>query len=245
MNRLGDTVGLPRTEPSEKRALIGTPGDHQKLTLIEEGVVAVLNAELDALNPYKNMVSAAQHQVAIGLAMIKLANFYRVSLKTEELPGIVAGASFSYHAFRSGWSFVEATHLNIKYPRLNFVSFIGPDTASAVVGLMDALISADFTSLASSAKAALEIANNAIDLPTLSTELRHNGVQRTSLAAPGCVFTTDPTCNQLVYPSGINTVYTYVAGSGFRVPQPVIVLVRSPFTGRYSLGLPLFFPENF
>ena len=245
MNRVGDSVGLARTEPSDKRAIIGNSGDRQKFhPLVDLGVAALLNAELDALNPYKNMVSAAQHQVAIGLAMVKLANFYRVSLKTEDLPGIVAGASFSYHAFRSGWSFVEATDLNVKYPRLNFVSFIGPDSASAVVGLFDALISADFTTLASSAKALITIGYNAIDLPTLSTQIRHNGVQRTSLAAPGCVFTTDPACSQLIYPSGINTVYTYVAGSGFRIPQPVIVLVRSPFTGRYALGLPLFFPSN-
>ena len=244
MNRLGDTVGLPDTEPSTKRTLIGRGGEHQKLTLIETGLVTVLNTMLDALNPAKNLVAAGQHQLAIGMAMVKLAAYYQQSLNTQELPGVAAGASLSFHQFRADWSFVEANGSNAKYPILNFVSFVGPDAASAVVGLFDALLSANFTSLASSAKSAFDLLKNGIDLPTLSTTLRHNGVQRTNQALRGCIFTSDPTCNQLVYPNGINTVYTYDPASGLRIPQPVIVLVRSPLTGRYSMGTPLFMPAN-
>ncbi|MEO7255516.1 MAG: hypothetical protein ABIZ64_14920, partial [Casimicrobium sp.] len=244
MNRLGDTVGLPDTEPSTKRTLIGRGGEHQKLTLIETGLVTVLNTMLDALNPAKNLVAAGQHQLAIGMAMVKLAAYYQQSLNTQELPGVAAGASLSYHQFRADWSFVEANGSNAKYPILNFVSFVGPDAASAVVGLFDALLSANFTSLAASAKSAYTLLKSGIDLPSLSTTLRHNGVQRTNQALRGCIFTSDPTCNQLVYPNGINTVYTYDPASGLRIPQPVIVLVRSPLTGRYSMGTPLFMPAN-
>ena len=244
MNRLGDTMGLPRTEPSTKHLLSGQGGDHQKLTLIETGLVTVLNTLLDSLNPAKNLVAAGQHQLAIGMAMVKLAAYYQQSLNTQELPGVVAGASLSFHQFRADWSFVEANGSNAKYPILNFVSFVGPDAAKTAVALFDALLSANFTSLASSVKSAYGLLTTGIDLPTLSTTLRHNGVQRSNQALRGCIFTSDPTCNQLVYPNGINTVYTYDPASGLRIPQPVIVLVRSPLTGRYSMGTPLFMPAN-
>lgn len=273
---LAAVSGLPRRGadfPAFKRAHAGPVA---KSTLAELGVTLatnyVIEKIMDAANEtYKNakqfgldsMKQAAWCGAAVGIA---------AELKAYVLGGnvyaVISGASQSFRVFNEpapGNDAIIEVPGYFDDPELTSVQIIGPDTIAAAGNAVTDL----FQKLKDGFSYGLDAKNNPAKFKNfnqakkvakdLLAKLKAVGKAVTTLqdvidasyqtagdVLPGCIFTSDPECAQLYYPTGINPVYRYTPppGSGGigGIPVPIIFIVQNLYTGLMYFDTPSFLP---
>jgi hypothetical protein len=62
----------------------------------------------------------------------------------------------------------------------------------------------------------------------------------------GCLFSSSPSCSQLVFPNGFKSVYTYNPPAGFQgfsgLPVPIIFMLFDKTHGVVYIDTPVFLP---
>ncbi|MFT3791297.1 MAG: PASTA domain-containing protein [Rudaea sp.] len=215
-------------------------------TLLSQSIAALL----DAMDPSAQMLSNAQSQCANGMVIMAWAKQLRQAYGAVDLPGIVAGVSASFNGFDVAPSWIEVNGVDFLHPETSDVIFIGPDAAGTVGSLVGSAMTA--VDLADSlAKSTLALANLSVSLADAkfeggaitASEILESSPQNTQRVLHGCIYSSDPTCGELVYPYGFDSVYHQAAGS-LAVPLPVIILVRNPKNGQPQIGTFAFMPKD-
>lgn len=215
-------------------------------SLGETLTVLTLTKVVEEMNFIKKFHGDLVKQARSGAMLVGLASRLRSSLATQELVEVVAGPSLSFRRFEQRYSFIEGFDLDAKYPALNDVVLIGPETVGAVEGLADAIRGASFSSLAASARALGNLVYRMYQLAEAGNSAAQAGRQLPTSAESGCVFTTAPGCSQLQFANGFQSVYSYSAPAPLPpnvsgLPLPVIVIVRGS-SGQFYLSTPPFLP---
>ena len=267
MNDLGTTMDMTPVPPTEltaappgeepfaatrtPRAAQGTASaaashPRPRSTIGEQLTVFAVNTVIEQLNTLKKLHNDVMKQAFSGVMLVGLASHLRAALTTSELVEVVAGASLSFRRFYAPYTMVEGFGFDEKYPQLNEVILLGPDTVAPGIDLFEAIKGAKFDTLWSSIKTLKDGHDKIKDFLGGADEAYANGVQRTHFAERPCIFTTAPGCVQLLFPNGFYSVYSYEPPPGFGtlvgIPLPIITLVRSSLTGEYSFATPPFIP---
>jgi hypothetical protein len=264
MNQLGQVVGLPpRTSPFAGLALRSSPGTARtsstlqvQETLPELLVSMAVNYIIDKINPAKKYTTDVLHQAAYGMAVVAASSHLKayVQQTPDKDPVVISGASLSFRVFKAPFSMIEGIGLEKKYPDLNTVILIGPDLFNSVQALIQKIKDsttlangyknmdeayADFDKIKASLEAVLGGAQGVVDQAK-------KAFQSTKLADKPCLFIGDPTCVQLFYPDGFNSVYTYSPPEGFGgftgLPLPIVFIIKNNVNGQVLIDTPPFFP---
>jgi hypothetical protein len=172
---------------------------------------------------------------------VAAAQHYKESVSGQSLPGVVAGASLSFHVFKSPFSFIEG-ELDMDEPANNVVMTVGPDVLNAVIeaaGTKDALGKAKKAD--ELFDALKELYNKLSDLSTSAKD----AFQPDAVGYRGCIFSSAPACGQLFYDDGLNSVYTYTppGGGGLSgLPVPILFVVYNKAGGVVYVDTPVFLP---
>ncbi len=244
MNDLGQTVGLAREAP--KRLI----GDGTKSTLGEQLVALAVNEVLERINLAKQLQNAAMKSAKQGAALLELASQLRSRLNGDALEAVVSGASPSIHVFKAPGAFLEGHGFELKYPYLNDIIMIGPDVVDKV---LEASSAASSLGSAQSMGAAIYrlygLFGKIKDVQGAADDLYRNGLQKARQSDPNCIFTSAATCGQLlIRDGGFDSVYEFqvLDATGkvdsLPIPLPIITIVRSGSTGRFSFATPAFLP---
>ena len=150
------------------------------------------------------------------------------------IPGIVTGASQSFHTFGLGNSIIEAFSY-ADHGSGNRLLMIGPTVLSDIAEAVNGVLGARFTDMKSAASAFKSLRGAA-----KSAEDAKNGVKELTASATlnGCVFDNESGCRQVVFGDGLPSVHR----SG-NFPGPVLLVVYDTTTGDISIGNFLFFPK--
>ncbi|MBI5503277.1 MAG: hypothetical protein HY899_00635, partial [Deltaproteobacteria bacterium] len=242
-----DVLGADATtETAQGSASAGVVRKRPRSTLSEQLTIFAVNTVIDQMNTLKKLHNDVMGQAFSGVMLVALASHLRVALAGQELVEVVAGASLSFRRFYAPYTMVEGFGLDAKYPQLNEVILLGPETVAPGLELFEAIKSAKFDTLWSSVKTLTDGYGKIKDFLGEADEAYANGVQRTHFADSPCIFTSAPGCVQLLFPNGFYSVYSYEPPPGFGtlvgIPLPIITLVRSSLTGEYSFATPPFIP---
>jgi hypothetical protein len=215
-------------------------------TIAEQLTAFAINTIIEHMNVVQKFHQDVMKQARQGAMLVVLASHLRAGLDADEIVEVVSGASLSFRVFYSPYSFLEARGLDAKYPQLNEVVMLGPDTVAPGLDLFEAIKGAKFDSLWASLKSLKEGRDKIKDFLGGADEAYANGLQRTHKADRPCIFSGAPDCVQLLFPIGFYSVYSYEPPPGFGsfvgLPLPILTLVRSSLTGHYSFATPPFIP---
>ncbi len=262
MNDLGATVGLAPVVPTElnasaldagalqamaaTRAFVPPGRGRPRSTISEQLTAFAVNAVVEQLNTLQKLQKDVMKQAFSGVMIVAVASHLRAALTTSELVEVVAGASLSFRRFYAPYTIVEGFGFDTKYPQLNEVVLLGPDTVAPGIELFEAIKGAKFDTLYASIKTLKDGHDKIKGFIGGADEAYANGLQVTHFGDQPCIFTTAPGCTQLIFPSGFYSVYSYEPPFGFGtltgIPLPIITLVRSGLTGEYSFATPPFIP---
>jgi hypothetical protein len=227
-------------------------------TLAEQLTTLAVNTSLEELNVLQLFQKGIMQQATSGALLVGLASHLRGSLHAEPLEAVVAGASTSILRFRTPYSMIEGLDFEEKYPIQNDVVFLGPDTVSLVSDILDAVRTGVFSNTADATKllsalygklkAFVVSGTNPLDPLGNVNGALGAGSQPTHDASHPCIFAPDPSCVELLYPSGFYSVYNMdpllnvslppqLAG----LPVPTIVIARNRH-GQFYLATPSFIP---
>ncbi|MDX1653941.1 MAG: putative Ig domain-containing protein [Candidatus Competibacteraceae bacterium] len=176
----------------------------------------------------KQVLKNTQNLVAEGL----IKTFF----DPAAIPGIVTGASQSFHTFELGNSIIEA-YTHAAHPSGNRVQMIGPTLVADLAAAVDGVRKVRFRTM-KQAKAAIKTIKSAAQ-KTATTFKEGFKEFRPSATLNGCVFDTAPDCRQLGFSDGLPVVHK----SG-NFPGPVLILVYDGSSGNISIGNFLFFPKG-
>jgi beta-lactam-binding protein with PASTA domain len=223
--------------------------------IMEEGLQSFKNGKQYAVDVMK--------QAAWGTCAIVLSNHIRQFAYGSQIYEVVSGASLSFRYFTIPYAFIEVPSND--EPTLNDVMIIGPDitsyAAAAVSGLIGDLkegfsLGKDAATnpkhfknhdAAQKLKKKLDAKVKDIQKGAQSlfdvTASMHQAVEDVE---KGCIFDSDPNCVQLLFDSGIKSVYTYSPPPGFKcfsgLPLPIPFIVQDEMTGIMYFGTPAFLP---
>ncbi len=233
------TAGGPPARDATERIYVAS-------TLAEELTTLAVNKALEQLDFVSQFKNDVMKQARAGAMLVGLASHLRVMLANQPLVEVVGGASLSLRRFQAPYSFVEAFDLDTKYPILNDLVFLGPETVNTVQDLTDAIRGLSFSDLSTAASTLWKLKKGIDALREAGDPLAANATQVPTQGERGCVFTTAPNCAQLQFASGFFPVYSYRAPpplppSVVGLPVPIIVIVRST-TGQFYLSTPPFIP---
>jgi hypothetical protein len=164
----------------------------------------------------------------------------------QPLTAVVAGASLQFHVFRMPDSFVEAD-LDAENALNTVVVTIGPDQVAALDFIEEtAAIDAAASSFQLS-EAMMKVYDFIKSGETAGVASRVGGAfQGRGVPYRGCLFSSVPTCTQIVFPNGFKSVYTYDPPVGFDqfsgIPIPIIFMVFDKTSGRVYIDTPVFLP---
>jgi hypothetical protein len=176
----------------------------------------------------KQVMKNTQNLIAEGL----LKQFFG----SAAIPGIVTGASQSFHAFELPNSIIEA-YVHADYPSAIRVQMIGPtlvaDLADSVSGLRDV----QFDSMHAVKKSFEAVKTAAASAATTVQD----GFAETApdQLLRGCVFDTAGDCQQLGFGDGLPVVHKSGA-----FPGPVLFIVYDAASANVSIGNFLFVPKS-
>ena len=255
MDEMGRATGMPeRTaalQPSAPRldsmlAALTPPEAHIYSTLSEQLTTLAVNQVVEQINVVQQFQNDIMKQARSGALLVMLASHLRQSLASQELVEVVAGGSLSIRAFRQPYSMIEGIDFEEKYPILNDVVFLGPETVSPVQDVVDEIKGLSVSSLAESVASVAKIFYKLKALSDSGNDAASAGSQPVHEASRPCIFSLAPNCVQLLYPSGFYSVYDYNAPPGFPsavvgLPVPIIVIARSR-TGQFYISTPPFIP---
>ena len=175
-------------------------------------------------------------QVVANLQNLAAEGLLRATLDPAALPGIATGASLSFHSFELGHSFVEAP-VFAEHPDGVIVALIGPTLVADLATTLNGIRGVRFNSPKAVKDSFKKIKSTAQKAQaTLQAEFKQ--VTPDGLAQ-GCIFASDPVCQQLLFESGLPVVHTT---GGF--PGPVLIVVYDAVSGTVALENFLFFPKR-
>lgn len=175
----------------------------------------------------KKVVKLSQNLVAEGLV--------RRFTDSTSIPGIVTGASQSFHAFESGHSIIEAFSA-ADFPDGHVVQLIGPSLVSDIASAVSGVAGVRFNSR-KAVKESVKRVRSAAEGATAAPRAQFKQTTPDQLLN-GCVFSTVPGCQQLGFSQGLPVVHT---DGGF--PAPVLLIVHDVVGGNVSVGSFLFYPN--
>ncbi|HHH46871.1 MAG TPA: PASTA domain-containing protein, partial [Thiotrichales bacterium] len=153
----------------------------------------------------------------------------------RNIPGIVTGASQSFHIFEANHSIVEA-YSYYGYPDGYVVQLVGPTLLSDLGSAVSSLAGVKFSSMKDTVKSLISIKNAAQALQSVQDQFAE---AQPVWVENGCVFDIEPECQQLSFVDGLPVVYK---GSNF--PAPVLIIVHDIVAGTVSMDNFLFFPKK-
>ncbi|MEW8349262.1 MAG: putative Ig domain-containing protein [Candidatus Thiodiazotropha taylori] len=164
-----------------------------------------------------------------------LNNLIKQFLPALDIPGITTGASLSFHSFESGHSVIEA-YSTFGYPSAYTVHLIGPTLISDLTEVINQIRGLNFSSMRESIesfKKVKETADQAEQTLQAGFKTAHPvWVQN------GCIFTTQPECQQLLFDAGLPIVH-----ADGQFPAPVLIVLQDSVSSQISIGTFLFFPN--
>jgi outer membrane protein assembly factor BamB len=201
-------------------------------TLVATMIASSIRAQLKAAIISKIIISVGRMTVNI----VAEEHVRRV-VPSAEIPGLVTGASASFHRFEMGHSIVEAISSG-NLPEGHRIQLIGPELITKV-GLQIAGILKTFDSRASMAKSIANLLKGAKAAYKLDSILEKEFKE----IAPGqlmngCVYSNDPNCVQLGVSEGLPDVYEIG-----NLPAPVLIVVYDVVGGNISVGNFAFFAK--
>jgi hypothetical protein len=203
-------------------------------------------------------------QAAWSTAIVTAAHHFREFTQATDITAVVAGASLSFHLFEAPWSWIEAD-VDADEADNSLVVTVGPDVLYAVLDAIDKIKSVtkfgkvldpnapkddgrakNMDDLFDGLKALHEALKGVQSSAENVVQQVKNAFQPTGQGLKGCVFSSSPTCGQLVYEDGINSVYHYSPPDGFQsftgLPVPILFLVYNRTTGGVQIATPVFLP---
>jgi hypothetical protein len=160
---------------------------------------------------------------------VMINNLLRQFLQGQDIYGVVSGASLSFEEFQSAPAWIEVPGAN--EPDVNVVMIIGPDLISGALNLVQNLqqgysknISPNLNPKAyknlNDVKNGLSQISNYITQAAAQTKGFIHAETTLVYQSPdtvlnGCIFSSDPSCLELVYSNGFQPVYTYAPPPGF------------------------------
>ncbi len=180
----------------------------------------------------KNYYFPIVKKIVFHMQNLVLEDLIRQLITVESIPGIVTGASLSFHSFALGNSIIEADTA-AEFPDGNIVLLIGPTLLADVQAALNGL-NVSFGSL----REVREAYENVRDTAQAARDAVAQNYQQLTpdQSVNGCVFSTVPGCRQLGISNGIPTVSTEGA-----FPAPVLILAYNATTGELSIGNFLFY----
>jgi len=274
MEEIAQASGLPRrTDPFPG---FDGARRKPKSTLAELAVTQAVDFTVEkiiegASATYKN---AKQFAVDIGrqaawtATAVLVANELRAAVLGGDIVAVISGASLSFHEFNDpllNQAIVEAP-VELLDPALSQVMIIGPDTVAAAGSAISGL----YTNM----KKAFSVGQNPLtnpqryknfnnakkDISDMQKAIKGVGTsfgnlqkvvasayQTASDVLGGCIFTSDPACNELIYENGIAPVFRYTPPPGYGaltgLPAAIIFIVQNMNTGLMYFATPEFMPS--
>ena len=237
MNDLAEVVihGAPEPMDGETHG----PSAEIDSTLAEQLVNMAVKMVLDKikdelLKPVKQVLKHA----AWSAAVVAGAQHYKASGQGQPLTAVVAGGSLSFHVFHTQYSFIEGD-FDLSNPENNVVITVGPDVVSAVLSAANIKNSLSTAVQADQLFAGLNGLYNMIK--QFGSSLAQKAFQPTPQGSQGCIFTTLPTCGQLLYEDGFQSVYDYQNGT-IALPVPILFVIYNKNGGTTFVDTPVFLP---
>lgn len=206
-------------------------------------------------------------QAAWTAAVVGITGHLKQFVQGGDVYEVISGASLSFRVFNEpnpNQGIIEVPG-NFDYPELTSVMIVGPDTAADVTnGIKDV-----YEKMKEGFSYGLDPNNNPKGYKNYNDAKKHlkefmdrmkaiqqsvtglqdtidNAYQTADAVLPGCIFTSDPTCAQLIYNDGFRPVYRYTPPPGFQslggLPAAIIFIVQNQYTGLMYFGTPLFLP---
>ena len=258
MNDMARATGLPATA-SNLEPKVGT--NEQSIyicsTLAEGLTTLAVNAVLEQINVVQSYERGIMQQATSGALLVTLASHLRSALRADQLDAVVAGSSLSILSFRQPYSMIEGNDFEQKYPILNDVVFLGPDTVSLVGDILDIVRTGTFNNTADATKVLSFLFSKLKSVNLDGTPWNplagvdsalSGGSQPTHDSSRPCIFSGDPRCVELLYPTGFYSVYTMdpylntiLPAQLTGLPIPIIVIARNR-AGQFYLATPSFIP---
>lgn len=263
----GPRIIMTLASASPEAAFAGGSGSLAELAVtvaVDYVVEKIMEAGAKVYANAKQFAVDVMQQSAYTAAAVAAANELRAFVQGQDVYEVVSGASLSFREFQSAPAWVEAPG-DID-PTNNIVLFVGPDlfTKAKANGIdflkklatgynfhLNPLTNPEHYVNADQIRADLgkfkEIAKQALgDLGALIREQATRLFQSPGEVLAGCAFTSDPACRQLIYPNGIEPVWTYSPPPGFEslggLPVPIVTIVYNGATGVMYFGTPPFLP---
>ena len=270
MNELGRTVGIPPVTPIIPAVALSRHGQTPASTTARPrsslGEVLTTIAIKYALDKAEETLTHFAKQVLAqaGYSAFVMVTVHHVRdfVQGQDIVATVAGASLSFHEFESPYSMIEG-EFDTLHPENNEVILIGPDQvnnlASLILSIKKGMKYKDVIipgandgkyqnagqlvgDLFSLRKAAVK-AQGALGKLLASFQ---NMFQPPESADQGCIFSSSPTCGELLYPDGFKTVYEVEPAPGMvsftGLPVPIVFLVYNKSNGVMYFDTPAFFP---
>ncbi|PIE38478.1 MAG: hypothetical protein CSA53_04185 [Gammaproteobacteria bacterium] len=166
-----------------------------------------------------------------------LAGLVRELMPVQDIPGIITGASLSFHVAERGNSIVEA-YSYFPYPDAYTVYLVGPTLLADLAEVLNSISDLQFTSMAAAADSFASVREAA----ETAQETLGDGfaVAYPEWVENGCALdTVNPECQQLLFGEGLPSVHK--DGS---FPGPVFIVVQDAVSGQISIGNFLFMPSD-
>jgi hypothetical protein len=251
-DELAIIVGLPPLAPAATSRRVKSDS-----TLSELVVTQAVNAILDQVNEAQQYTKQILHQAFYGAAVVAITQHVKSFVQGKEIEAVISGASMSFRFFESPYSMIEGKGLEWEDPDLNTVLVIGPQLFSSLSSLVEKIkgaskVNADPDDPSGEPRfknldELFDAFKALIDAAQAAGQAFDNAQQPTKLADRPCIFTSDPTCVQLMYPDGFKSVYEYAPPSGLSqltgLPLPIVFVVKNNVNGQVLFDTPIFFPS--
>lgn len=237
----------------ELEQVVANAGGPGPSTLSEQLVTIAVKYVIDEITetPLHEFRESVMQQAAWTASAVAAAHHFKSHAGAGNVTAIVSGASLSMRVFRSPWSFVEG-EFDAAQPSNAVVVLLGPDSESALAAPPDSISGAlaaaanagavfhTLDQIYTSLKNGTASPSNALGLAATAFQAAHEGYR-------GCIFSSLPTCSQLVFPNGFESVYEYsppdVFGNSFTgLPVPILVMIYDKSSGRVTIDTPVFLP---
>lgn len=258
MNDMARATGLPATASNIERPVGANEQSVYICSTLAEGLTTLaVNAVLEQINVLQSYERGIMQQATSGALLVTLASHLRSALRADQLDSVVAGSSLSILSFRQPYSMIEGNDFEEKYPILNDVVFLGPDTVSLVGDILDIVRTGTFNNTADATKVlsflfsklkSINVGGDPTNPLAGVNDALSAGSQPTHDSSRPCIFSPDPRCVELLYPTGFYSVYTMdpylntiLPAQLTGLPIPIIVIARNR-AGQFYLATPSFIP---
>ena len=234
----------------ENSAPLGGGPSMRMSLLAEETVVMGLNVIIDkvmeASNPVLKFRGDALGHASWAASAVIAAHHFTQKVQGQPLTAVVTGASLQFNVFKMFDSFVEAD-LDPDHPLNSVLVTIGPDQVDAPDFMEE-------TAVIDAAGTSMQLGEAMMKVYDFIRNGKTDGVaeavggafQGRGVGYRGCLFSSAPGCNQLVFPNGFKSVYTYDPPLGFDqfsgIPVPIIFLLFDKTHGVVYVSTPVFLP---